>query len=118
MKKALIVLGILVGTIFLALIVFLAAHTITVPGKDSTVHKDIEIASIYEGGVKDIVFQEADGSIYYINRGLEQGFTLEDLRKQLLNKTVTLHLTIKLAGVSRHINELTYQDTIVYTELN
>ena len=118
MKKALVVLGAVFGTAFLALVIYLAAHNITVPGENSTVYKEVKIAAIYEGGVKDIVFQEADGSIYYINRGLEQGFTLDKLRAQLLNKTVTLHLTRKLAGVSSHIDQLAYEDTIIYTELN
>ncbi len=118
MKKAFIVLGSMAGALFLVLVVHLAAHNITVPGENSAIYKEVKIAAIYEGGVKDIVFQEADGSIYYINRGLEQGFTLDELRAQLLNKTVTLHLTRKLAGVSSHINQLAYEDTIVYSELN
>lgn len=79
--------------------------------------KKIKVASIYEGGVKDIVFEEANGDFYYINRGLEQGLTLEGLEKKLLNKEITLHVFELWFGVeSEHISRLALGDEIVFSE--
>lgn len=116
MKRLFNFLWISISMLFLVLFVYLAAHNI--PRSSEYVVKTVKITKIYEGGVKDIVFEEDNGNFYYINRGLEQDYTLEELEAQLLNKNVTLHLKHMLAGVSSHINQLTYEDTIVYTELN
>jgi len=78
--------------------------------------KQIEVTKVYEGGVKDIVFEEDNGDFYYINRGLERGFTLEELRKRVQNKKVTLHLAKTLVGSSNHIAQLAIEDTIIFTE--
>lgn len=84
--------------------------------EDSEV-KNITVTRIYEGGVKDIVFAEADGSFYYINRGLEQGYTLEGFRKKVLNKNVTLHLASTLMGSSsNHIAQIAIGNEILFTE--
>ncbi len=84
--------------------------------EDSEV-KEIKVTKVYEGGVKDIVFQEVDGSFYYINRGLEQGYTLEGFRKKVLNKNVTLHLASTLMGSSsNHIAQIAVGKEILFTE--
>lgn len=118
MKKVFIVLGSMAGAFFLGLVVYLAAHNIPVSVADgsSTIVKTIRVDGIYEGGVKDIVFAQNNGEFYYINRGLEQGYTLEGLREQLLNKTVTLQITNMLAGPSAHINELRLGDEVIFDE--
>jgi len=118
MKKAIIVLSSFVGAAFLVLVAYLAAHNIPIQTANgsSTIVKTITVDRIYEGGVKDIVFAQNDGKFYYINRGLEQGYTLEGLRNQLLNKTVTLQVTNMLAGSSAHINELRLGDEVIFDE--
>ncbi len=80
---------------------------------------NITVAKVYEGGVKDIVFAEANGSFYYINRGLEQGYTLEEFREKVLNKNVTLHLanTLIKSG-SNHIAQIAVGNEILFTEFN
>lgn len=78
--------------------------------------KEIVVSKIYEGGVKDIVFAEANGEFYYINRGLEQGYTLEGMEQKVLNKKVTLHLANTLMGTSNHIAQLALEDEIVFSE--
>ncbi|MEP0264235.1 hypothetical protein [Dokdonia sp.] len=81
--------------------------------------KEIKVTKVYEGGVKDIVFQEADGNFYYINRGLEQGYTLTKFREKVLNKNVTLHLASTLMGSSsNHIAQIAIGDEILFTEFN
>jgi hypothetical protein len=78
--------------------------------------KEIVVASIYEGGVKDIVFAEDNGDFYYINRGLEQGFTLTEMEETVLNKKVTLHLAKVITGTSNHIAQLALEEDVIYTE--
>lgn len=118
MKKVVVVFSSLLGVAFLLLVVFLAAHNIPVAAANgsSIILKTITVDTIYEGGAKDIVFAQKNGEFYYINRGLEQGYTLEGLREQLLNKTVTLQVTNMLAGPSAHINELRQGEEVMYDE--
>ena len=80
--------------------------------------KEITVSQIYEGGAMDIVFSEANGDFYYINRGLEQGLTLTNLQQKVLNKKVTLHLAKTLMGTSGHISQLTLEGEIVFTEFS
>lgn len=49
------------------------------------------LASVYEGGPKDITFHlEGDKSMYYINRGLQYtDLTIKDLRERLKGKEIT-----------------------------
>ena len=49
------------------------------------------VSNIFEGGVKDVVITLKDNpKTYYINRGLESGLDLADLRKALEGKEVTI----------------------------
>lgn len=81
---------------------------------------EITVINITEGSVKDIVsYNEGIDKWYYINRGLEQGLLLEDLKTKVLNKTVTLHLAKVLGGrTSNHIAQTALDDEIIYTEFN
>lgn len=84
---------------------------------EDCVVKKITVSKIYEGGVKDIVFEEENGNFYYINRGLEQGLTLEGLEKKLLQKEITLHVfEFWFGSESNHISRLALGDEIVFTE--
>ncbi len=78
--------------------------------------KEIVVTRIYEGGTLDIVFAEENGDFYYINRGLEQGYTLSELEETVLNKKVTLHLAKVITGTSNHIAQLAMDDEIIFTE--
>lgn len=109
MKRA-IVLSLLIAFLFTSCL-------IQNPKIEDSEVKNITVARIYEGGVKDIVFAEADGTFYYINRGLEQGYTLEGFRKKVLNKNVTLHLANTLMGSSsNHIAQIAVGNEILFTE--
>ena len=78
--------------------------------------KEIVVTKIYEGGTLDIVFAEENGDFYYINRGLEQGFTLSEMEETVLNKKVTLHLAKVITGTSNHIAQLALEEDVIYTE--
>lgn len=103
--------------LFLGIILTLQSCVINNPTEKTSVEKTIVVDSIYEGGVKDIVFAEENGDFYYINRGLEQGFTIEGLETQVLNKTVTLHLANTIWGNNTpHIAQLALNDSLIYSE--
>lgn len=79
----------------------------------------ITVSRVYEGGVKDIVFANASGDFYYINRGLEQGLTIEGMEKKVLHKEVTVHLAKVLFGsTTNHIAQLAVEDEVVFTEFD
>lgn len=78
--------------------------------------KEMTVSSIYEGGVKDIVFADANGEFYYINRGLERGMTLAEMEQKVLNKKVTLHLAKTVLGTSNHIAQLAVENEVIFTE--
>lgn len=100
----------------LGIFVFLNGCIISNPRPEDCEIKEITVVSISEGGVKDIVLSENNGDFYYINRGLEQGLTLEEMEEKILNKRVTLHLAMVITGTSNHIAQLKVGDEIVFTE--
>ena len=101
-----------------AVVFFMKGYIIQNPTPEDCEIKEILVSKVYEGGVKDIAFSHADGSVYYINRGLEQGMTLKSMEEKLLNKKVTLHLAKTVAGTSRHIAQLAIDETVIYTEFD
>ncbi len=113
MKKAIKFLCILP---LLALFFMLKSCIIQNPKPKDYEIKEITVAKISEGGTLDIVLYEADGDFYYINRGLDQGLTLEGIERRVLNKKVTLHLAITMMETSNHIAQLVIEDDIVFTE--
>ncbi len=80
-------------------------------------YKKIEVVRISEGGVKDLVFHDKDDNFFYINRGLENGFTMENATEAILNKKATLHITESWQGKdSKHIAQLEVNGNVLYTE--
>jgi len=108
----------LIAILFVALFLLLNGCVIQNPKPEECEVKEIVVHKIYEGGVKDIVFSEANGEFYYINRGLEQGYTLEGMEQKVLNKKVTLHLANTVMGTSNHIAQLALKDEVVFSEFS
>ncbi len=79
---------------------------------------EITASRVYEAGEKDLVIAAPNGDSYYINRGLEQGFTIDGMKKKIKNKKVTLHLPKQLFGAvtSKHIAQLTCRNKVIFTE--
>lgn len=86
--------------------------------------KKAVVKDITEGGIKDAVFHlEEDPHHYYINRGLENTFNLEDLKKQLVGQEVTFvyadHWTpLDWDNKSTHIARLELGGEIIYDEIS
>ncbi len=90
--------------------------------ENSVVVKGI-VKNVNEGGVKDVVFElENDVISYYINRGLENGFTLTKLNKALIGKEVTIYYAknwtplAPFGTTSKPLTQIKLQDSIVYSE--
>ena len=89
--------------------------------KNAQTQKGI-VVDIYEGGVKDAVFHlENDDHLYYINRGLENKFKLENLKELLMGKEVTFiyatHWTpLDWNNKSTHIARLELGEEVIYDE--
>ncbi|WP_299435112.1 hypothetical protein [uncultured Aquimarina sp.] len=83
-----------------------------------------KVTQIKDGGGFDIAITlENDDHYYYINRGLEQGLTIEELQKELLNKKVTLYPIHRWTIFTRdkimgHISKLMIEDRVIFNELN
>ncbi len=82
---------------------------------------EITVSDILEGGGEyDIVFKDAGTDFFYINRGMEQGLTIADLKSKVLNKKATLHLPKVMFGMvqSEHIAQLSVGDEVIYSEFD
>lgn len=117
MKKGVLIA---VGISVLVLGMFLGLRGLSIqnPEPEECDIKDFTVTDITGTAGYDIVFHNAEGDFYYINRGLEQDYTVEGLKKKVLNKKVTLHLPRIMYGKfeSNHIAQLKLGDEIIFTE--
>lgn len=89
------------------------------PKEEDCFIKEIEVVEISEGGVKDLVFHDKNGDFFYINRGLENGFTIENATEAVLNKKAKLHIANSWMGEDgKHISQLEVDGNVLYTEFN
>ncbi len=89
---------------------------------EAIVEKGI-VSDIYEGGVKDIAFRlENNQRVYYINRGLEQGLNLKELKKKLIGNEVVFkypkHWTpLDWNNKIKHISKIEINGEVIFNEL-
>lgn len=112
-----------IGIISLLFIAFVAFMFFIVKAGpvDSSKSNSVKITGVvkdvYEGGVKDLVFKlDNDSNVYYINRGLEDKFDLQLIKKELLGKEVILWYAKHRNTDSMHLTRLQINDSIYYTE--
>ncbi len=74
------------------------------------------IIGIKAGTSFDIYLYDNNGDYYYINRGMERGLEIPNLKKKLLNKQATMHLPKFAFGTSEHIAQLTVDGDTLFTE--
>ncbi len=81
------------------------------------------VTAVSEGGANDLVFELKNDNIsYYINRGLENGFTVAQAKKDFIGKKVVLNYAKNWTPLapfgtsSKHITYLTIDGKIKYTE--
>lgn len=100
-------------------LLLLTSCVIQNPDAEDCTFKEITVTRVYEGGVNDIVFAESDGSFYYINRGLENGMTIEGMAEQTIGKRAKLHLakTRFMSSETNHISQLVVENDTLFSEL-
>ncbi|NHM08327.1 hypothetical protein G4D82_13950 [Flavobacterium sp. CYK-4] len=79
------------------------------------------VTQINEGGVNDAVFKLAGNeSSFYINRALENKFTLDQLQNEILNKEVTIYFVKNSSFLnpqeSQQIRKMEIGEEAFYTE--
>lgn len=86
--------------------------------KENSVQHAGVVENIREGGTLDIVFKLRDNpNTFYINRGLEQGFTLDELRADLLGEKVVLwYAKSWTTGEGGHMTRLTHDGNVLFNE--
>lgn len=118
MKKTILIIG---GVIFIFLI------TISFRPLDNSKENSFQVSgvleSVSEGGVKDLVFKLEDDKItYYINRGLENGFSLEKIKTDYVGKKVVLNyakawtILAPFGTNSKHITQISVDGKEIYSE--
>lgn len=116
-KLAISVIGLLVGGVLL-----LSSMKVPSPTDSNTISVEGKVENIYEGGVKDVVFKlENDDRVFYINRGLENGLDLSELKDKYIGKKLTLtyinHKYLFDIFVSNsHLAEVKSDRTTIYSE--
>ena len=82
------------------------------------------VVDIEEAPGFDIVIRlENDDHYYYINRGLQYHLTIEQLRKDVLNKKVTLYPIKRWTIFTRdgnmgHVSKMMIENQVIYNEIN
>lgn len=87
------------------------------PQPEDCVVKEITVSEIIEGSSYDIKLYDGKSDYYYINRGLENGLTMQQMNDQVLGKKVNLHVYKFWFGVeSEHVSQLSMGDQIIFSE--
>jgi hypothetical protein len=109
------------GLIFFAFLAFVFRPVPILAEKDCLTVSGVLI-SASEGSSYDVVLRLAgDNTHYYINRGLERGLTMEQVRG-LLNEPVVLKYPsywtpLDPGNGSRHISKIESRGEVIFTEL-
>lgn len=99
--------------VFFLYLLLAGCQTITNPTPEDCRQIGVIIESIQEGSSGDITFYDSQYSnTYYINRGMEQGLSIKDLRTVMLDVPAQLWVV----NNSRHIAQIAVGDSILYSE--
>lgn len=121
MKKRNILLVVIL-TLFVAACVIFIRPVPILPEEELAIHTG-KVTQIFEGGTYDIVFRlDNDESTYYINRGVELGLSIEELRKDLIGQEVTMKYPEywSIFGANRmstHVSKVEASDRVIFSEL-
>lgn len=119
MKRALILL--ISGVSFIILLSLTIRPVPMLPEDELTV-KEGWVTEVYEAGEKDIVFTlEGTSELFYINRGLEQGLSIQGLQTKLIGNKVTLkypeYWSLLSNGKSHHLSKVEANGETIFSEL-
>ena len=81
------------------------------------------ISYLFEGGINDVNFRIKENDVtYYINRGLENGLNMNDLKSQLMDKKVLIKYPkywtlLDPRNKFRHVSKLYHDGNVVFSEI-
>lgn len=116
------ILYITFGSLFFLLFLLIFTPVPIVSEEDALVVEGV-VKSIYEGGENDVVFVlENHDTRYYINRGLENGLVLDQLKERLTGKMVTIKYPrywtpLDWNNEVKHLSKLQLADEVIFNEL-
>jgi hypothetical protein len=118
MKKA---IYIFIAVLVVGFLIILSTAIDT--SKENSIKVYGTVKSISEGGVKDVVFElENNKTLYYINRGFENGFEIAKAKKDFEGKKITLFYAkswtplAPFGTCSKHITHLSVSGIVVFSE--
>ena len=82
------------------------------------------VVQIYEAGTRDVVFKlEGQRQKFYVNRGLQRGLKLQQLRAKLMGREITIKYPRYWTPLDpinhiRHISKLELDGKTIYTEMD
>ncbi|GLR17156.1 hypothetical protein [Portibacter lacus] len=121
MKKVAKYTLIVFGLLFFIACMFIFRPVPILFEKDAIIKEGI-VSKIYEGQGNDVVFVlENNQQRYYINRGLENGLNLNNLKEKLIGKPIVVkypkHWTpLDWNSTVKHISKVEFADEVIYNE--
>ena len=118
MKYTLIVFG-----VAFVIVAVLVLRPVPIVSEDKAITEKGIVTNIYEGGTNDIVFRlENNKRKCYINRGLEEGLELNNLREKLVGNQIVLKYPKYWTPLDwndkiKHISKVEFNDEILFNEL-
>ena len=109
--------------ICLVVVAVLVLRPVPIVSEDKAIVETGIVANIFEAGVKDVVFMLEDiPRKFYINRGLEQGLNLEDLKNRLIGKEIILKYPKYWTPLDwnhriKHVSKLEFNGEVLFNEL-
>jgi len=110
------------GALLLGALILCLRPVPIVAEADSLVVKGT-VASIGVGGIEDVIIKlKGDKTVYYINRGYENGLDMKSLREELVGQDITLKYPkywtpLDMNNRIRHISKLEIGEKIIFNEL-
>lgn len=110
------------GALFMIFVV-LCLRPVPIVAEEDSLMVSGTVASIGIGGVQDVVIKlKEDKTVYYINRGYENGLDQQSLRDELIGQQVTLKYPdywtpLDMDNSIRHISKLEHGEKVLFNEL-
>lgn len=115
---------ILTGALICVVCAIFVLRPVPVPDEKDCISLTGTVTNIYEEGIHDVVFRlSGQEQIFYVNRGLERGLKLEDLRASLTNQEVVIKYPrywtpLDPSNQTRHISKIEHKGETVFSELD
>ncbi len=114
-----IILGLIALFFVAAIAIFRPVPIVT---EDKALVETGVVAMIKEGGVKDVVIRlEGNKRVFYINRGLENGLNLDELKEKLIGNEITVKYPKYWTPLDwndriKHISKVEIGDEVIFDE--